>query len=87
MLLNGEEVETVDWTRRDHVILLQAKPGMNQIDVFVENCGRVNYADFDSNLLNNQRKGQQLLTREPDTSATRHFGTKTLRHHKIGAEV
>ena len=25
--------------------------------------------------------------REPDTSATRHFGTQTLRHHKIGAEV
>jgi len=24
---------------------------------------------------------------EPDTSATRHFGTKTLRHRKIGAEV
>ena len=25
--------------------------------------------------------------REPDTSATGHFGTKTLRHHKIGAEM
>jgi len=25
--------------------------------------------------------------REPDTSATGHFGAKTLRHHKIGAEV
>ena len=24
---------------------------------------------------------------EPDTSATGQFGTKTLRHHKIGAEV
>jgi len=25
--------------------------------------------------------------REPDTSATRHFGTETLWHHKIGVEV
>jgi len=57
VLLNGEEVETVDWTRHDHVILLHSKPGMNQIDILVENCGRVNYADFNSDLLNNQRKG------------------------------
>jgi len=58
VLLNGEEVETVDWTKCDHVILLHAaKPGMNRIDVLVENCGRVNYADFNSSLLNNQRKG------------------------------
>ena len=28
-----------------------------------------------------------MINREPDTSATGHFGTKTLRHHKIGAEV
>jgi len=28
-----------------------------------------------------------MYYREPDTSATRHFGTETLRHHKIGAEV
>ena len=27
------------------------------------------------------------ILREPDTLATGHFGTKTLRHHKIGAEV
>ena len=57
MLLNGEELETVDWTMHDHVILLHSKPGMNQIDILVENCGRVNYADFNSDLLNNQRKG------------------------------
>jgi len=29
----------------------------------------------------------QEFCREPDTSATGHFGTKTLRHHKIGVEV
>jgi len=58
VLLNGEEVETVDWTKPDHVVqLLHAKPGMNQVDVLVENCGRVNYADFASGLLNSQRKG------------------------------
>ena len=57
MLLNGEEVETVDWTMHDHVIMLRAKSGMNRIDVLVENCGRVNFADFESSLLNNQRKG------------------------------
>jgi len=28
-----------------------------------------------------------LIGRKPDTSATRHFGTETLRYHKIGAEV
>jgi len=58
VLLNGEEVESVDWTRRDHVTSLHPQPGMNQIDVVVENCGRVNYADYNSSLLDSQRKGQ-----------------------------
>ena len=32
--------------------------------------------------------GNRSLRREPiDTLATIHFGTKTLRHHKIGAEM
>jgi len=57
VLLNGTEVDTVDWTKHDHVVLLHGKPGMNQIDVLVENCGRVNYADFDSSLLDSQHKG------------------------------
>ena len=29
----------------------------------------------------------EVYISEPDTSATRHFGTETLRHHKIGAKV
>jgi len=57
VLLNGSEVETVDWTTSDHVVPLTAKPGTNRVDVLVENCGRVNYADFESDLLNSQRKG------------------------------
>jgi len=60
-MLNGEEVATIDWTTtaRDHVIALRGKLGMNRVDVLVENCGRVNYADFNSSLLNSQRKGQK----------------------------
>jgi len=57
VLVNGEAVETVDWTMHDHVIMLRSQPGMNRIDLLVENCGRVNFADFDSSLLNSQRKG------------------------------
>jgi len=62
VLLNGEPLETIDWTRHDHVVLLRAKTGMNRIDVLVENCGRVNYANFDSDLLNNQHKGLSAVT-------------------------
>ena len=57
ILLNGKEVEVVDWLETDHVIRLDAGDGKNQLDILVENCGRVNYADFDSPLLNNQHKG------------------------------
>ena len=59
--MNDDKVETVDWTTNDHVILLHGKPGMNQIDILVENCGRVNYADYNSTLLNSQRKGDISL--------------------------
>jgi len=39
--------------------------------------------------INLSRSQQNLPPKnvEPDTSATRHFVTKTLRYHKIGAEV
>jgi len=57
-MLNGETVATVDWTMHDHVILLHPKPGMNQIDVLVENCGRVHYAQFNSTGFSKQHKGR-----------------------------
>jgi hypothetical protein len=58
VLLNGKEIETVDWTKTDHVIHLNAQlTELKHLQILVENCGRVNYADFNSPILNSQRKG------------------------------
>lgn len=70
VLLNYLEVETIDWSQRDHVTRLDHRPssntdprpsGSNRLQILVENCGRVNYADFNSPVFNNQRKGLNQL--------------------------
>jgi len=57
LYLNQKEVEVVDFLMKDHVTNLNSKAGENTLDILVENLSRVNYAEFKSPVLNNQRKG------------------------------
>ena len=56
MMVNGKVVSILEWKVADQVAEV---PGSGEVtlDVLVENLGRVNYADFQSPVLNNQRKG------------------------------
>ncbi|CAH1790221.1 unnamed protein product [Owenia fusiformis] len=55
--LNGEQIDVLDCTVEDHVIPLELASGENTLEILVENMGRVNYGDFQSPILNDQRKG------------------------------
>jgi len=60
VLVNGRQIDVVDWSTTGHVTELDLRPqghGSVLLQIVVENCGRVNYADFNSSVLNNQRKG------------------------------
>jgi hypothetical protein len=58
--LNGKPVDVVDWSKRNYETkLVTRSDGDNRLDLLVENCGRVNYAEFESSILNEQRKGGQ----------------------------
>lgn len=54
--VNGLEEDIVDFTARNYTITL--KQQSCDLDILVENMGRVNYAEFNSTVLNNQRKGR-----------------------------
>lgn len=76
ILLNGSAIDVVDWSKRDYQTNLTTQSsGVNRLDILVENCGRVNYAEFGSSILNEQRKGvdsvchkqaEHLLNDAPD---------------------
>lgn len=61
IILNGDVLETVDCSMIDKVVCLPTKSGKNVLDILVENLGRVNYASFNSPILNDQRKGLRTV--------------------------
>ncbi len=58
IFLNSKEIDVVDCYEKDHVTLIRTEDEENTLDIFVENMGRVNYAEFKSPVLNDQRKGR-----------------------------
>ena len=57
VLINGREVDSFDSRDPNHVTNLTLTSDESQLDILVDNMGRVNYADYESPLLNEQRKG------------------------------
>ena len=57
-MLNEKQVGTVDWLQKDSVTKIEGADEESMLDIMVENCGRVNYGDFQSPVLNSQRKGK-----------------------------
>ena len=56
VLLNGKEVETVDFTMKDARVRVDASGSeFNTLDILVENLGRINYGHSDK--MDHQRKG------------------------------
>lgn len=53
VLLNGREVETIDFTMRDARVRVDVGGEFNTLDILVENLGRVNYG----RKIDDQRKG------------------------------
>lgn len=62
ILLNGQEAAFVDRKCVDYGLKVRLETeGDVVVDILVENMGRVNYADFNSPILNDQRKGIGLI--------------------------
>ena len=53
VLLNGKEVETIDFTMKDARVRVDVGGEFNTLDILVENLGRINYGQK----IDNQRKG------------------------------
>ena len=54
VILNGKEVETVDFTMKDARVSVDAGGEFNTLDILVENLGRINYGH---GKMDHQRKG------------------------------
>ncbi|PVD26138.1 hypothetical protein C0Q70_13806 [Pomacea canaliculata] len=57
VLLNSDSVAVFDSDAKKLEVDLRASQPTSQLDIIVENLGRVNFIKFDSNLLNEERKG------------------------------
>jgi len=59
ILLNSKIIDVVDWLKKNNETKITTDSSSNnRLDILVENCGRVNYADVDSPIFNEQRKGK-----------------------------
>lgn len=58
VMVNGSEIESFDSRVSNHLVHLNLSQKDNQLDILVDNMGRVNYSDYKSNLMNEQRKGE-----------------------------
>ena len=60
ILVNGEVIAVLDHTVPDQEVELAAPEGQSEIQlhIMVENQGRVNYTDYGTAVLNNQRRGK-----------------------------
>ena len=59
--MNSKVIDVVDWLKKNHETKITTDGASNtRLDILVENCGRVNYADVDSPIFNEQRKGRHF---------------------------
>jgi len=65
ILLNGKEVETVDFTMKDAQVRVDALGEFNTLDILVENLGRVNYGRKMEDQRKGLKPGQVTLDSEP----------------------
>lgn len=57
ILIDGKQAGVLEWLEENPSLKIDYAKESGQLDVIVENLGRVNYADFESPVLNDQRKG------------------------------
>nr|XP_022302707.1 beta-galactosidase-1-like protein 2 [Crassostrea virginica] len=74
VLVNGEEKAVLDWLSKDKKINIGQVSDGSTLDILVENHGRVNYIEYGSNRLNEERKG---------ICGSVKFNEKEIKHWKI----